>query len=321
MMIGNEAAKDDIGYGKRDFQPKKKDGFKSRRVKRGLFIAGMLSVGLIQFLVFWVYVNFNSILMAFQTRTRTGVQWGFENFSRFFREVKIPEMELGLALKNTLLLFVVGTLIGLPASLLFAYYLYKKVRWSGFFRVVFFLPSIISAAVLVGLFKYVMAVQGPLNGFLSLLTGSPVETEWLTDDNLAMKTILFYVFWTGFGGNIVLLTGAIHRISPDILEYAKIDGVGMTRELFQIIIPLIWPTLSTMIVLAVAGLFTNSGPILLFTEGQYKTMTLGYFIFDQVQGGQYYYPSAIGLIFTAIGFPLVLIVKYLLGKITEDVEY
>lgn len=147
------------------------------------------------------------------------------------------------------------------------------------------------------------------------------STEWLTDDNLAMKTILFYVFWTGFGGNIVLLTGAIHRISPDILEYAKIDGVGMTKELFQIIIPLIWPTLSTMIVLAVAGLFTNSGPILLFTEGQYKTMTLGYFIFDQVQGGQYYYPSAIGLIFTAIGFPLVLIVKYLLGKITEDVEY
>ena len=81
MMIGNEAAKDNIGYGKRDLQPKKKDGFKSRRVKRGLFIAGMLSVGLIQFLVFWVYVNFNSILMAFQTRTRTGVQWGFENFS------------------------------------------------------------------------------------------------------------------------------------------------------------------------------------------------------------------------------------------------
>lgn len=297
------------------------NAFQSRKIKRGFFIAGMTGVGVIQFLIFWVYVNFNSILMAFQTQTRTGISWGFENFTRFFHEMTIPELELSLALKNTLLLFFVGTVLGLPSSLLFAYYLYKKVRWSGFFRVVFFLPSIISAAVLVGLFKYVMAMQGPVNGFLSVLLGRNVEIEWLTDDNLAMKTILFYVFWTGFGGNIVLLTGAIHRISPDILEYAQIDGVGMTRELLQIIVPLIWPTLSTMIVLAVAGLFTNSGPILLFTEGQFRTMTIGYFIFDQVQSGQYYYPSAIGLVFTAIGFPLVMLVKRGLSKIADDVEY
>lgn len=300
---------------------KKRTGAGSAKTKRGLFIAAMLAVGIIQFLIFWVYVNFNSILMAFQIRTSEGVQWGLDNFSRFFREMKIPELELSLALKNTLLLFVVGTLIGLPTSLLFSYYLYKKILFAKFFRVVFFLPSIISAAVLVGLFKYCLNVNGPVNAILSMISGSLVDIDWVADEMYSMGTILFFVFWTGFGSNIVLFTGAIHRIPTDIIEYAKIDGVGMTREFCQIIIPLIWPTLSMLLVFATSGLFTNSGPILLFTEGQFKTMTIGYFIFSQVQSNSYEYPSAIGLVFTAIGFPLVMLVKWGLGRIAEDVEY
>lgn len=300
--------------------PKKKK-LTERDVKRGVFIGLMLSIGILQFLIFWVYVNFDSILMAFQWQTKDGLKWGFDNFARFFREFKVPEYELSLALKNTFLLFLVGTIIGLPAQLLFSYYLYKKVLWSKFFRVVFFLPSIISASVLVTLFKYIVDVYGPVNEIISMITGRPSEIDFVVDELYSMKTILFYVFWTGFGGNIVLFTGAIHRIPADVMEYARLDGVGMTRELCQIVVPMIWPTISTLIIFATAGLFTNQGPILLFTEGQFKTMTIGYYIFDQVQNNSYYYPSAIGLIFTAIGFPLVLIVKYFINKVYEDVEY
>lgn len=300
---------------------RKRSSFSKRNTVRGLFIAAMLAVGLIQFAIFWVYVNFDSILMAFQIKTKNGTVWGFDNFTKFFHDFAIPDLELGLALKNTVLLYVVGTLIGLPVSLIFAYFLFKKIKFSKFFRVVFFLPSIISAVVLVTLFKYIMGTRGPVNEIISLLTGAPCEIEWITDEKYSMGTILFYVFWTGFGGNIVLLTGAIHRIPTDVIEYAEIDGVGMCRELFQIIVPMIWPTLSTLLVFATAGLFTNSGPILLFTEGQYKTMTIGYFIFNEVQFGSYNYPAAIGLVFTVIGFPLVLLVKFGLSKIFEDVEY
>ncbi len=301
--------------------PERKTSISRRNRSRRIFIAGMLSVGLIQFAVFWVYVNFNSILMAFQQNTRAGTVWSFKNFERFFHEFARPQFELSLALKNSLLLFLVGTLMSLALSLLFAYYLYKKVRWSGFYRVVFFLPSIISAAVLVALFKYIVAGNGPLNELLSIIAGYKVDIEWVIDEQFSMMTILFYCLWTGFGSNIVLLTSAIYRVPADLTEYAKIDGVGMTRELFQLIIPLIWPTLSTLLVFATAGLFTNMGPVLLFTQGQFKTMTLGYFIFDKVTGHQYEYPAAIGLIFTAIGLPLVLGVRWLLGKVYEDVSY
>ena len=296
-------------------------GFKQIRMRRRVFIIGMLSIAVLNFLVFWLYVNFNSILMAFQSQTKGGLVWTLDNFTRFFKEVKISDFQLGLAVKNSVLLYVSGTFFTLPLSLLFAYYLYKKVALSGFFRVVFFLPSIISAAVLVTLFKYVVMPSGPLNELLSIILGKDVAIEWVVDEKYSMFTILFYCVWTGFGGNIVLLTGAIYRIPEDVMEYGKLDGIGMTRELFSVIIPLIWPTLSTLIICSTAGLFTATGPVLLFTEGQFKTMTLGYFIFDKVQAGQYYYPSAIGLIFTFIGVPLPLLVKRVCDKTFEDVAY
>ena len=145
----------------------KKNSFHSRKVQRGIFIGLMLSVALIQFAIFWVYVNFDSILMAFRLNTKDGIIWTFKNFERFFREYKIPEKELALALKNTLSLFTVSTLIGLPTALLFSYYLYKKVLFAKFFRVVFFLPSIISSVVLVTLFRYLLKESGPVTRALS----------------------------------------------------------------------------------------------------------------------------------------------------------
>ena len=294
---------------------------KKKDYKRTLFIVLMLAIPIAHFLVFWVYVNFNSILMAFQIRTRTGIRWGFDNFARFYHEVQIPELDLGIAIKNTLLLFLVGTVIGMPITLLLSYFLYKKIACYKFFRVVFFLPSIISAAVLVAMFKYIFAVNGPVNTLLTAFFNKPIETEWLVDDKFAMRTILFYCFWTGFGGGLVLFTGAMHRIPEEVMEYSKLDGVSPIRELFQIIVPMIWPTISTQLVFAVAGLFVNAGPILLFTEGQYKTMTIGYYILSQVQAGSYEYPSAIGLLFSLIGFPLVIITKKVCGRLFEDVEY
>ena len=158
-----------------------------------------------------------------------------------------------------MLLYVTSTFISLPLSLLFAYYLFKKVVGANVFRVIFFLPSIISAAVLVTLFKYLVMPSGPLNEVLSMISGQEVAIEWVVDEQYSMFTILFYTVWTGFGCNIVMLTGAIHRIPEDVIEYGKLEGISMTRELFSIVIPLMWPTLSTLIICGTAGLFTASG--------------------------------------------------------------
>lgn len=120
---------------------------------------------------------------------------------------------------------------------------------------------------------------------------------------------------------MILLSGSMAHIDASIIEAGKLDGVKMRQEIFYLVIPLIWPTLSTMIILAFTGLFGASGPILAFTEGQAQTTTLSYWIYDQVRiTGEYYYPSAVGLIMTLIGTPIALGMRYLLNKTLDTVE-
>lgn len=290
-------------------------------VKRTLFIIALLAIPVLNYLLFFVYVNGRSITLAFQMTTPQGAVWSLYNFERFFNEMRIPELDISTAVKNNILLFIQGTIIGTPLCLLLSYFLYKKIKGHKLFRVIFFLPSIISAVVLVGLYKNIFASNGPINGLLTMLNGSPVDIEWMVSDNITFYVILFFCLWSGFGGGMILYTGAMNRIPKDVLEYAKLDGCSSFRELFQIIIPMIWPTLSTQLLFAISGIFVASGPILLFTKGQFKTMTLGYFILEQVQGGSYEYPAAIGLFFTLVSIPIVLIARKILNSTIKDIEY
>ena len=98
-----------------------------------------------------------------------------------------------------------------------------------------------------------------------------------------------------------------------MLEAGQIDGCNWIQEFFYIILPSIWPTISTILILSAAGFLGASGPILPFTEGRYGTMTLAFYNFALVSGTgaktDYYLASAIGLCMTAISFPLAMIVK------------
>ena len=290
------------------------------KFKERIFIAVMLIVPVGNFLVFWLYVNFNSILMAFQRPGLGGtIEWGFENFRLFVNDLGSENSVLLLALKNTLLFFTSNLLIVLPISLLLCYFIYKKIALYKFYRFVFYLPCIISSSVLVIIFKYIIATNGVLGKIFDLLGKTPPAL--LHDPETAIWTILFYTVFMGFGGNMILLSGSMAHIDASIIEAGKLDGVKMRQEIFYLVIPLIWPTLSTMIILAFTGLFGASGPILAFTEGQAQTTTLSYWIYDQVRiTGEYYYPSAVGLIMTLIGTPIALGMRYLLNKTLDTVE-
>ena len=114
------------------------------------------------------------------------------------------------------------------------------------------------------------------------------------------------------------------RLPEEVMEYGKLEGVGPMRELFTIVLPMIWPTLSTLIIMIMTGIFTATGPILLFTEGAYNTTTISYYIWTMVYGassGSYPLASAVGLFFTIIGLPIVLIVRYVCNKIDSGVSY
>lgn len=295
----------------------KKIGAKKNKRLDLIFIIVMLAAPVCHWLVFWLYVNINSILMAFQTPLG---EWSLNSIKGVFLEMKLGDSDLRIALQNTLLYFTKDVLM-LFFQLFIAYFLYKKITGYKAFRIAFYLPSIISGVAMATMFSNIIAPSGPVG---IVLKGIGMEVpEFLADSRYATWTIMFYTIWLGWGGNMLILGGALARVPVDVLESARLDGISPFREVWQMILPLVWPTVSTLLILNITGLFGASGPILLFTKGSYKTTTIGYWIFEQVYevgAGAYNTVAAAGLLFTMVGVPVIMFVKWLMEKIPA-VEY
>ena len=113
-------------------------------------------------------------------------------------------------------------------------------------------------------------------------------------------------------------SGFIELGDDSLVEAAKIDGMGKVGIFFKIIFPLTWATVSTLIVLTMTGMFSNSGPVLLFTQGSYGTSSLGYWLYHRVYfDGVSAYNEVLsaGLMLTLIGAPVILFVKWLIERV------
>ena len=278
---------------------------------------------MINFLIFYVYVNFDAFFMAFQ-RPVTGqgfgaTVWSMENFKTIFRLLSFSEDGiLWQAFLNTVLFFLAGMLVGLPLSILMSYFIYKKIQGYKLFRFVTYLPNIITSSALVILFKNAVGPGGPIDAIITQAGGEYIDP--LTVNETAIWMIIFYSVSFGFGTNLIVLNGAMSGINKEMLEAAEIDGCNWFKELIYIIIPSVWPTISTIVVLATAGFLGATGPILAFTKGTNGTMTLAFYIYQLVSGAgtgrqDVYLASAVGVIMTVISFPLALLVRKLVyGK-------
>lgn len=301
---------------------------KTFRKGSSIFIITLLIIPIVWFVVFYLAVNFNSILMAF--KTLDGIDeggkkifvFGLDNFRQLFMEIDTPNSNIRIALVNTLKYFGLNFFIITPLTYVISYFLYKKIRGYKFFRVLFYAPSILSGVVMVILYKNLISGYGPLYTLFLDVFGVELPA-FLTNPEYATKMILVYCLWTGFGVNIVLYQGALSRVPNEIIEAGKIDGAPWYTELFKILTPLVWSTISTTLILAMTGMFTASGPILLFgTNGAYETMTIDYYIFSQVyDSGVFNYPAAVGIFFTIYSLPIVFGFRYVMNKLDPKVEY
>ena len=286
-----------------------------------VFVLLMLAFPLAQFAVFYLGTNVGSWIMAFQIPQFGGkVKWTFLNFDMFFTDLFSPITETRFMLWNTLRVFLVADFVILPIATLFSYFLYSRIFGASFFRVVFFLPSIISAVAMTMIFRYTIEVGGPLNKLADLFgIRYPLL---LGDKKYAFSTILFYNVWSGLGYSIVLLSGAISRIPKELQESAQIDGARYMRVFVSLVVPLVWPTVSMLFVLNIATMFGYMGPVLLLTNGANQTSTIAFFIYKGVKvSGSYNYSAAVGLLMTLVGAPLVFGVKALLGKAATEAEF
>ncbi len=295
------------------------------KTKATIFVWAMLAIPIAWFLLFWVYVNFNSILLAFKNIDYgTGNEyWTLKNFKTIwgYFTLESPAYNLAKFFGNTLKYWSLAVFWGIPHSILLTYLFHKKLRGMKFFRLTLYLPSIICSVAMAGIFESFIAGNGSMGYILSNFFHVARIPGWFQEAEWATKALIFYSWFFGFAGHYVIFSGAIARIPDEVTEAAYLDGITMWKELWYIVIPLMWPTISMTIIIQFAGIFGASGNILLFTPNVMSTYTLGYFIFDQVrQYGSYYIPAALGFGFTVVAFPLCMLVRKVVTGIYADVD-
>lgn len=289
-----------------------------RKKKETRFLFWFLLFPVVQFLIFYIGVNFNSFLLAFQKFEDGGMVFaGFENFIEVLKDIFVTG-ELQLAVKNSAIQFVVATIIGMPLHILVAYMIFKKIPGHSFFKVMLFMPNMISAMVFVVCGRYLIQ-----DGFPQIF--NLPELNLLNEyADSSFYTVLIFGFWMQFAGALLIYLSAMDSISTDVMEYCKLEKMNSLQELWYIVIPSIWPTIVTYVVVGMAGFFTNQGFFYSFfgqgaKEGINKFDTLGYVFFvkvtrDDAVFADYPYAAAGGLLFTLLIAPITIMTKKLLEK-------
>lgn len=302
---------------------------KRNKLKKNLFVYSLIAYPLILFLIFYVVVNFNSILLAFQTIDGSGKSFaGLNNFKTFLSEMFGEGNLLSYSFINSIKMYFINLVVCMPLYVFFSYLLFKKCFLNKTVSFLVMIPSIMSGLVIALIFVNFIGSNGPLT-FIMERTGWN-GGKWLNllyDEKYAFGTTLFYMIWLSFATSLIVYPTAMRGINPEVLESAKIDGVSnMFQELWYIILPLIYPTLTTFLITGFAAIFSTSGPLLEFyyTDAPDYVSNMGYYFTKMilVDGTEFSYPkyAAGGIILTIIVAPLTILLKWALEKFGPATE-
>ena len=295
----------------------------SEKNKRLIFYTLMFAPLILQVAIFYIYVNISNVALAFLEYDKSLKSHfvGFENFSFVIKQL-FSTSKIGM-FDDTFLVYACLLFIAMPIGMVFSFYIYKKMFMSEFFRVILFVPQIISAVAMTAIFKvFATDVVGALTNVDKGLLGG-------FSNGTTMATLIFYLLWMGFGGNILLYCGAMSGINESIVEACHLDGCGTVQEFFYITLPSIYPTLITFILIDIAGIFTNQLNLYTFFGRGLPTGmdgTIGYFIFLNTEQSSFYKAadsgiwnysqlSALGVLITLITVPVSLFLRRFMEKI------
>ena len=292
---------------------------------RVLFIVACITFPIINWLIFYIFANFQSFGMAFTNRHG---ELSLDNFARFVGEFSDPDSTLPIAFKNTFITFGI-ILVSFPFKVLVSYFIYKKIPGYKFYKIVFFVPMVLFSLALDLVVARLLSVDGFIAQAVQEWLHLDATPELLGDSRYANIVIWLHMIWMGFPGDLIIWGGTFARIPEEVLESAKVDGVNWWQEFTKIIVPLVWPTVTLQMVLMLCGIFSASGAVFTLTRGEYGTMTLSNWIFMQTlyisnnysNSNAFNYVSAVGLILSTVAIIISLTVRRFADKHFSEVEY
>jgi raffinose/stachyose/melibiose transport system permease protein len=225
----------------------------------------------ILFLTTFVYVpliqNFYNSFFDFSVFSPTKTFVGWDNFKILFTDKVIS-----VALLNNFKYAIISVALQVGLALVLAYILEDKVfgRVAPFFRVVYFMPVMISISVIALLFGFVYNPQmGLLNSFLELIGLESIAEVWLGNSTTAIYAVIAMSQWQSIGFIMMLFIVAIQKIPKELYEAADIDGAGKIRKFFSVTVPQVKEAIFVNTLITITGsmlvfnepyILTNGGP-------------------------------------------------------------
>ena len=283
-------------------------------LKRTGFIFSCVAPAVILFTIFMLVPTFNVFRLSMYQRSTFNpneVFIGLKNFQMLMKDANFIR-----SMQNMLLLIVMVTVFTMATALLFAGILTReKLKGQDFFRIVFYIPNILSVVVISGIFSAIYDIdRGLLNSILNLFGKEGVL--WKGEQHVIMSLVIAMV-WQAIGYYMVMYMASMSAVPGSLYESADLDGANRRTQFFQITIPLIWTNIRTTLTFFIistinmAFLFvsamTGGGP------NNASNVALLYMYNQKNLGGGYGYAMAIGVVIFLVSFGL----SALVNKVTE----
>ncbi len=227
---------------------------------------------------------------------------GFQNFIDM-----IGDPTFWQTIKVTFFFAFVSVPLKLVFALLVAMLLLKNTKMSGFYRAVYYLPSIIGGSVAVAiLWKRMFAIDGVIN---NLLAGIGIESSisWLGNTKTAIWVLILLAVWQ-FGSSMLIFLSSLKQIPVSLYEAAMVDGAGKVYRFFKITLPLLTPTIFFNLVMQMINGFLAFTQCYIITQGKPMNSTLLYTVYMYQQSFEFYN--------TGYGAALAWVMLLLIGLIT-----
>ena len=290
-----------------------------RKRERNLFILVCLLPALILFFTFMIYPTIEVFRMSL-------FRWGgFSNNKEFvgLDNFKILWMDENFfrTMQNTILLIVVVTIFTVVLAVVFAAILStEKIRANNLFRIIFYIPNILSIVVIAGILS---AVYDPKAGLLNAILPEAWNRLWLGDQSIVIYSLAFALIWQAIGYYMVMYMAGMANIPSSLYEAADLDGAGKIGKFFNVTLPLIWNSIRTTLTFFIISTINLSFLLVqILTDGGPDGSTevfLSYMFKQAYTNSSYGYGMAIGVVVFIFSFGLSGIVSHITKR--DILEY
>lgn len=287
----------------------------TKRTEQSLVITSFILPAFLIYSVLVIFPFLHSFFMSFRQWSGFSLRGefvGLDNYRQLFNDPVIA-----VSLRNNVYILFWCTILTFVLALFFAVVMKRnEYRSAGFFRTVFFLPHVMSMAIVAIIWMFVFNPSfGIVNRILDFVGLENLQRIWLGDRNVIMGALTVPLVWFNVGFYMVIFISAIGEIDKQLFDAAEIDGVNGFQEFWYVILPSIWDFVRISLVFFVITAFNYSFELVyVITRGgpNRASELLTTYLYEQAfQRSRFGYASAIGFVVFLI--VMVLIVTVLRG--------